>query len=83
MHYVNSVAIYICKICKFFYCPSQSFVCYHKIVIKDLKVLNIKILEIQKMVIFLGKLQLSNFFKFDKCIDELDFYRPFDNSKCV
>jgi hypothetical protein len=56
----NSLVVHICKICEFFYCPLRSFVCHHKIVIKDLKVLNIKILEIQKMVIaVLGKLQKS------------------------
>jgi hypothetical protein len=51
MHYVNSVVVHFCKICEFFYYPLQSFVCHHRIVIKDLKNLNIKILEIQKMVI--------------------------------
>jgi hypothetical protein len=80
MHYVNSIVVHICKICEFFYCLLQSCVCYHKIVIKDLKDLNIKILEIQNMdIVVLGKMQRSNIFK---KLDELE-YRPFDNSKHV
>jgi hypothetical protein len=47
MHYVNFVVVQSCKIFEVFYCPSQSFVCHHEKVIKDLKVLNIKILKIQ------------------------------------
>jgi hypothetical protein len=64
MHYVNFVVVQSCKIFEVFYCPSQSFVCHHEKVIKDLKVLNIKILKIQKMVIaVLDKLQKSRFYK--------------------
>jgi hypothetical protein len=66
VNYVNSVVVHICKICEFYYCPLESFLCHHKIVIKNLKILNIKILEIQKMVIvvFLGQLQKRSFLKF-------------------
>jgi hypothetical protein len=64
MHNVNFVIVHICKTCEFYCCPSQSFVCHHKIVTKDLKILNIKILEIQKIVIVvLGKLQKNGFLK--------------------
>jgi hypothetical protein len=84
VHYVNSDVVHICKTCEFYYCPSQSFVCHHKIVTKDLKFLNIKILEIQKTVIVvLGKLQKIIFLNFDICIDQLDFYKLFHKSKYV
>jgi hypothetical protein len=58
----------------------QSFVCYHNIVFKDLKLSNI-----QKMfIVVLSKLQTELIFQnFDIYIDELDFSIFFDNSKCV
>jgi hypothetical protein len=65
MHIVNSLVVHICKRYEFYYCSLQSFVCHHKIVIKDLKVLNFKILEIQDMVIVvLDKLQKTSILKF-------------------
>jgi hypothetical protein len=64
MHYANYVVFCICETCEFYYCPSQSFECQHKIVNKVFKILNIKILEIQKKVIVpLGTLQ-SSYLKF-------------------
>ena len=51
MHYVDFFVVYIYETCEFYYCLSQSFVCHHKIVIEDLKILIIKILKIQKIVI--------------------------------
>jgi hypothetical protein len=52
MHYVYYVGVFICKTCEFSHYPSQSFVCRRKSVTKDLGILDIKTLEILKIIIF-------------------------------
>jgi hypothetical protein len=84
VQYLNYFFLHICKTCEFYYFPLHSFACQHEIVTEDLKILNIKILEIHKMVvILLGNWQKSIFNDSDICMTELDFYKLFQKSKYV